>query len=50
MFIVLFTAFIVTCLRFHNLWVDKVTFVENNNTKQRDIIFGDLIDLSKLYK
>ena len=44
---VLFTTFLVTCLRFHVLWVDTVPFEMNNQTGQRDVIFSDLFDLSR---
>jgi hypothetical protein len=43
---VVFTTFLVTCLRFHVLWVDTVPFEKNNQTGQRDVIFSDLFDLS----
>ena len=45
LFMVVFTTFLVTCLRFHVLWVDTVPFEENNQTGQRDVIFSDLFDL-----
>ena len=46
LFMVVFTTFLVTCLRFHVLWVDTVPFEKNNQTGQRDVIFSDLFDLS----
>eukprot|EP00731_Ephydatia_muelleri_P020189 Em0012g1014a len=45
-FIISFTTFIVTCLRFRILWADKVPIVETNMT--RDVLFSDLFDLSQL--
>lgn len=47
-FIVLFTAFIIQCLRFSLLTADTITFVKNNVTGERDIIFSDLFDLDRL--
>ena len=43
---VVFTTFLVTCLRFHILWVDTIAFEKNNQTGQRDVIVSDLFDLS----
>ena len=45
---VLFTTFLVSCLRFHILWVDTIPFEKNNQTGQRDVIVSDLFDLSGL--
>ena len=46
LFMVIFTTFLVTCLRFHILWVDTIPFEKNNQTGQRDVIVSDLFDLS----
>ena len=48
MFMVLFTAFLVTCLKFNNLWVDKIPYIVNNKTRQRDVNISDIIDTSRL--
>ena len=46
LFMVVFTTFLVSCLRFHILWVDTIPFEKNNQTGQRDVIVSDLFDLS----
>lgn len=43
---VVFTTFLVSCLRFHILWVDTIPFEKNNQTGQRDVVVSDLFDLS----
>ena len=48
MFMVLFTAFLVTCLKFNNLWVDTIPYMVNNKTRQRDVNISDIIDTSRL--
>ncbi len=45
---VLLAAFIVTCLKFHNLWVDKIKV--DNTTEERDVEFGDLFDTANIVK
>ena len=49
---VLLAAFIVTCLRFHNLWVDTITIhhIVGNSTEERDVEFGDLFDVGNIVK
>jgi autophagy-related protein 9 len=48
LFIVCFSVFIVTCLRFNRLFLDKITYVKDNTTNERDIVFGDLFDQTRL--
>ena len=48
LFIVIFSVFLVTCLRFNRLFADKITYVTNNTTNERDIVFGDLFDEKRL--
>ncbi|CAI8058434.1 Autophagy-related protein 9A, partial [Geodia barretti] len=48
LFIVCFSVFIVTCLRFNRLFLDKITYVKDNTTNERDVMFGDLFDQTRL--
>ena len=47
-FIVFFSVFLVTCLRFHRLFTDKITYVIDNTTNERDVVFSDLFDERRL--
>lgn len=46
----IFSVFLVTCLRFNRLFADKVTYINDNRTDERDIVFGDLFDEKRLLK
>ena len=50
LFIVFFSVFLVTCLRFNRLFADKITYYKDNRTNERDIIFSDLFDEKRLLK
>jgi len=50
LFMVIFTTFVVTCLRLDNLWADTITYVNDNVTEERDVLFEDLFDIKQFQK
>ena len=46
-FVSLFSAFILTCLNFHNLFADKL--YTYNNSGSKDVQLHDLFDFDQIY-